>query len=31
MRPTPFNMIVFAIGYTLAVVGLIAILYALLK
>lgn len=30
MRPTAFNVIVFAVGYTLAVVGLIAIGHALI-
>lgn len=30
MRPTPFNMILFALMYVLAVVGAIAILHALL-
>jgi hypothetical protein len=29
MRPTAFNMIVFALVWTLAVAGLIAIAYAL--
>lgn len=31
MRPTPFNLIAFALVWTLAVVGLIAIAYVLLK
>jgi hypothetical protein len=31
VRPTPLNMILFALAYTLAVVGAIAIAYALLK
>lgn len=31
MRPTPFNMIAFAVVFVLANVGLIAIGYALLK
>lgn len=30
MRPTAFNMIVFALAWTLAIVGLIAIAYALI-
>lgn len=30
MRPTPFNMIAFALIWTLAMIGLIAIAYALI-